>query len=108
MEELAGLYANAAAYVNATLEDNFPTTNLEALACGTPVITFDTGGSGESIDETCGRVVTKGDYTALSQTIAQVVIARPFPAEACIKRAGMYSKEERFMEYLRLYVNVQP
>lgn len=103
VESLAGLYANAAAYVNATLEDNFPTTNLEALACGTPVITFRTGGSGEAVDETCGKVITKGDYTALSNTIAQVVIARPFQPENCVKRAQAYRKEDRFMEYLKLY-----
>ena len=49
-------------FVNMTLEDNFPTTSLEALACGTPVITFRTGGSPEAIDETCGYVVKKMAY----------------------------------------------
>lgn len=44
VEELAEYYSMADVLVNATLEDNFPTTNLEALSCGTPVITFDTGG----------------------------------------------------------------
>ena len=42
-EELARLYSQAAVFVNTTLEDNFPTVNLEALACGTPVVTFATG-----------------------------------------------------------------
>ena len=51
VEELAAYYAMADVFVNPTLEDNFPTTNLEALACGTPVVTFETGGSAESIDE---------------------------------------------------------
>lgn len=102
-DELACLYSHAAVYVNATLEDNFPTTNLEALACGTPVITFDTGGSAESVDPTCGCVVTKGDYTALKDTIAKVVVTQPFSRQACIRRAGQYRKEDRFMEYIRLY-----
>jgi len=102
-EELAALYANAAVYVNATLEDNFPTTNLEALACGTPVITFQTGGSAESIDESCGRVVTKGDYTALKNAVAEVVVAKPFAPESCVNRAQLYRKEARFREYLDLY-----
>ena len=35
-------------FFNPTLEDNYPTTNLESIACGTPVITFNTGGSPES------------------------------------------------------------
>lgn len=102
-EELACLYANAAVYVNATLEDNFPTTNLEALACGTPVITFQTGGSAESVDKTCGCVVTKGDYTTLKMTVARVVVTSPFSSDDCRRRAKKYNKEDRFMEYIRLY-----
>lgn len=47
--ELVALYAIADVFFNPTYEDNFPTTNLEALACGTPVITYDTGGSPEEI-----------------------------------------------------------
>lgn len=47
-EELASIYSSAYVYLNPTLEDNYPTTNLEAICCGTPVITFKTGGSPES------------------------------------------------------------
>lgn len=47
--ELAELYSNATVFINPTLEDNYPTVNLEALSCGTPVITFDTGGAAEMI-----------------------------------------------------------
>ena len=69
MEELAEYYSMADAYVNTTLEDTFPTTNLEALACGTPVITFATGGSVESVDASCGKIVPKGDTEALIKAI---------------------------------------
>ena len=103
IQELAGLYANATAFVNATLEDNFPTTNLEALACGTPVITFRTGGSGESVDDSCGKVVPKGDYEALVDAIIQTVVTRPFTKEDCVKKAQSYDKKKRFKEYLNLY-----
>lgn len=48
VEELIKWYSAAYVYFNPTLEDNYPTTNLEAIACGTPVITFNTGGSPES------------------------------------------------------------
>lgn len=43
--ELAELYSAADVFVNPTREDTFPTVNLEALACGTPVITFETAGA---------------------------------------------------------------
>lgn len=49
--ELAVLYTLADVFFNPTYEDNFPTTNLEALACGTPVVTYDTGGSPEAVIE---------------------------------------------------------
>ena len=48
IRELVEIYSAADVFVNPTLEDNFPTTNLEAIACGTDIITFDTGGSSES------------------------------------------------------------
>jgi glycosyltransferase involved in cell wall biosynthesis len=55
--------------VNPNYVDNFPTTNIEALACGTPVITYKTGGSLEAIDEETGEVVPKGDKKALQEAI---------------------------------------
>src|SRR5699024_1574748 len=64
-KELAEIYTAVDVFVNPTLEDNFPTTNLEALACGTPVITFNTGGSVESIDYTTGKIVKVVDSNKL-------------------------------------------
>ena len=102
VKELAEYYSMADVFVNATLEDNFPTTNLEALACGTPVITFDTGGSPESLDESCGRVVPKGDIRALRQAILEER-THPKESKACRKRAEKYDKYGRFQEYAELY-----
>ena len=50
-------------FLNPTWVDNCPITNSESLACGTPVITYKTGGSPESINENSGIVVQKGDIT---------------------------------------------
>ena len=47
-KELAEIYTAADYFVNPTRQDNYPTVNLEAQACGTKVITFPTGGSPES------------------------------------------------------------
>lgn len=49
ISELVKWYSCATIYLNPTLDDNYPTTNLEAQACGAPIITFNTGGSPESI-----------------------------------------------------------
>lgn len=57
INELVEIYNSADIFFNPTLEDNFPTTNLEALASGTPVVTYNTGGSPEIIDDNNGDVV---------------------------------------------------
>lgn len=62
--ELVEIYSATYVYFNPTYEDNFPTTNLEALACGTPVITYNTGGSPEFIDDSkC--VIEKGNIESV-------------------------------------------
>lgn len=103
VEELVELYSRASVFVNPTLEDNFPTTNLEALACGTPVITFETGGSVESVDETCGRIVPARDMTALKEAVTEICEKTDSMRADCRKRALLYDKYDRFGEYLNLY-----
>ncbi len=60
-QELAEIYTSADVFVNLTYEDNYPTVNLEAEACGTPVITYDTGGCRETIRRPDSAVVERGD-----------------------------------------------
>lgn len=55
-QELAGIYTTADVFFNPTVEDNYPTVNLEAEACGTPVITYDTGGCRETIADVRSHV----------------------------------------------------
>ena len=57
VEELVKWYSAAEVFFNPTLEDNYPTVNLEAIACGTPVITFNTGGSSECTCADESRIV---------------------------------------------------
>ena len=69
INKLAELYSLADIFINPTWEDNFPTTNLEALSCGTPVITYDTGGSSEAISAETGFVIKKGNINGIRQII---------------------------------------
>ena len=103
IEELAEAYRNADVFVNATLEDNFPTTNLEALACGTPVVTYATGGSGESVTEKTGIVVQRANYQALLLAMVKACVDGSFDGAECRKRAEEYDKHKRYEEYLELY-----
>lgn len=120
-EELAKLYSHAHVFVNPTYSDNFPTTNIEALACGTPVITYKTGGSVESVEEavklnvddikyqdkiccyTTGMVVEQGNVVALSEAI-RYIKDHPIDPETCRKRAiDNFDKERCFLKYIELY-----
>lgn len=64
-QELAEIYSVADVFVNPTYEDNYPTTNLEAQACGTLVITYDTGGCSETVDSK-SFIVSTGDYCEIA------------------------------------------
>lgn len=65
INELVEWYSAAYVFVNPTYEDNYPTTNLESICCGTPVITYNTGGSSESAKE-FGIVCEKNIYSIVS------------------------------------------
>lgn len=105
IHELAELYSIADVYLNPTLEDNFPTTNLESLACGTPVITFNTGGSPEAIDESTGIVVYDKNIFALKEAVLKIKgNQKDYYSAACIERANKnYDKNNAYLKYLNLY-----
>ena len=105
-KELAEIYSAADLFVNPTLEDNFPTVNLEALACGTPVITYQTGGSPESLTESCGRVVPYKDYEALKSVIFEMKEAKTTMSQACIERAQLYGRDNAYKKYISFYKEV--
>ena len=101
--ELARFYTAADVFVNPTREEVLGLVNLEALACGTPVITFRSGGSPECVDETCGIVVPKDDVVTLAEAIRFVASEKPFSQEACRAYALRFNAKERFNDYIQLY-----
>ena len=105
VEGLADIYASSDVFINPTYEDNFPTTNLEALACGTPVITYKTGGSPEAIDDSTGIIVEQGNINKLVDAVNQIKShGKQNYSDACVDRAHrLYRKEDRYKEYIDLY-----
>lgn len=105
LNQLVELYYHADVFVNPTFEDNFPTSNLEALACGTPVVTYATGGSPEAIDSNTGLVVAKGDVEGLKTAIFEITSSsEKFKSRLCRERAvTLFNKKERYEEYMELY-----
>lgn len=102
-EELAAWYTVADCFVNPTLEDNMPMVNLEALACGTPVAVFRTGGCPEAIDPSCGIVVEQGDVQAFCNAITELCAKKDSMGESCLHRAALFDCKRTFQSYLALY-----
>ncbi len=105
IQQLAELYSAADVFVNPTWQDNYPTVNLEAIACGTPVVTYRTGGSVEAIAEHTGMVVEQGDVEGLLKASRSIMQGgKKLCTEACRAYAlAHFKKEERYADYLNLY-----
>ncbi|WP_321424536.1 glycosyltransferase [uncultured Bacteroides sp.] len=102
-QELAEYYSMADVFCNLTYLDTFPTVNLEALACGTPVLTYRTGGSPEAGDENTGMVVEQGDMNGIIRALSEMM-ENPKLSTLCRKRAEYYfDKDKCFYEYIKLY-----
>lgn len=103
--ELARLYACATAFVNPTWQDNYPTVNLEATACGTPVVTYRTGGSVESVTPETGVVVEQGDVDGLLAAVRSIAMkgAGAYAAACRALAEERFDKKDRYQDYIELY-----
>lgn len=102
-KELAAIYSAADVFVNATREENFPTVNIEAIACGTPVVTFQTGGSPEILDDSCGSVVERDDIEALEREVYRICETKPYSVADCRRRAQKFNMNDCYRRYIELY-----
>ena len=107
--EMAKLYSMADVFVNVTLEDSLPTVNIEAQACGTPVITYESGGSPETISERTGIVVPTGDKESLLMAILKIKDrGKAFYEQNCLDHVEKnFIVEDRYKEYVDLYNEIK-
>ena len=102
-QELAEIYSAADLFVNPTKEEVFGLVNVEALACGTSGITFNSGGSPECYESDCGAVVECDDIDALARGISYICEHKPFEKENCIQMANKFDLCKKYKDYLSLY-----
>ncbi|WP_241547092.1 glycosyltransferase [Enterococcus villorum] len=102
---LLDLYREADVFINPTYRDNFPTTNIESLAAGTPVITYDTGGSREAINDNVGFVVKQGSKKEFIEKIIEVK-KNKYVRDSCKLQALKYDKANMIKAYIELYEKI--
>lgn len=105
VHQLAALYSAATAFVNLTWQDNYPTVNLEAIACGTPVVTYRTGGSVEAVTTQTGLTVAQGDLEGVIRAVRTIENrGKDFYRSACRSHAlSHFRKDDCYDQYIRLY-----
>ena len=105
VEQLSQFYSIADVFINTTYCDNYPTVNLESISCGSPVITYNTGGSPEAVDDFTGKVVSQGDINELVFTIKDLIkIPKEQMSKLCRMRAiDNFDKNKIFNIYMNLY-----
>lgn len=101
---LKEIYMQANLFLNLTLEDTFPTVNIEALSFGCPVIAYDSGGSSEVITSNTGIVIEKYDLEKVIETIDEIQKGSiVFNENDCIERSKVFSLENMVDNYVKLY-----
>lgn len=108
-KELAEYYSMADVFIICSKRENFPTTCLEALSCGTPIIGFDEGGTKETAPEGYGIFVPYGELNELKNVVNALIIGKsPFKSELDCSQYGMekYSKMVMSEKYRCVYEEI--
>lgn len=105
VKQLAELYSMADMFLNPTYQDTLPTVSIEALACGTPVISYDTGGSADIVDENVGILIERGNRDALLSSIKDIKNRGKLAYQkSCREKAlNIFNNQKCFSDYLKLY-----
>lgn len=104
-QELAEYYSMADVFVICSKRENFPTTCIEALSCGTPVCGFDEGGTKETAPNGLGIFVKYGDIEALKIAILSTLKIENIFSKCLDYTTEMYSKEHMYRNYEKIYID---
>lgn len=108
-QELARYYSAADVFVTLSLEETFGKVSAEALACGTPVVCYDSTANGELVGEGCGTVLAPGDLNGVVQAVRQICRTGKKQFEESCRQfvMGRFAKENQIKRYIDLYDRLQ-
>jgi len=107
VSELASIYAIADVYLNLSVEETFGLTTTEALACGTPVIVYNSTASPELVDDNVGFIVEKYNINKVYDAINKIKSkGKSYYSDHCRNRAiSLFDKNICFKNYMKLYIS---
>lgn len=105
LNDLCALYTAADLYISLSHGETMGMTLVEALACGTQVLCYDTTAMPEIVTPEVGEVAPMGDMDAVADAVRRLCRSHKSPAD-CRARAAAYAAPLRFGAYLKLYHNM--
>lgn len=103
--QLTNYYQSSDVFVNPTLAETFGLTNVESLVCGTPVITFNSGGNSEMLNSNTGIVVQRGDFNGLLEAVKNIKKNEKI-SELCQSQGFLFSEKRMDINYYNLYKKI--
>lgn len=102
IQELAEVYSASDLFVNLSYCENYPTVNIEAMSCGTPVLTYKTGGSPEIVIENNGHVVEQGNIDEVERVVRKLRVDEELSVSL---EKEKYDNATVTKKYLELFTN---
>lgn len=97
VKELVSWYQQSYVFFNPTYEDTYPSVNLEAQACGCPIVSYDVGG--------CKETLCKGSYVVHNvNEFLKLLKEKPLQRIQLLPEEKAHlDKNRAFLAYITLY-----
>ncbi|MGU8513239.1 glycosyltransferase [Clostridium perfringens] len=104
LKELVEVYSAADVFVNLSVEETMGLVTIEAIACGTPSIVYNSTATPETIDDNVGIVVDKNDIRGIKDAIERITEDKVYNLNKCYNFAKNFDKNIKYKEYINLYI----
>ena len=102
IKELAEIYSTADVYVNPSVEETMGLVTVEAISCGTPVITYNRTAVPEVVEKECGYVVEPNPLN-IFEKLDDITLKK----YNCFDYSKKFEKHQQYNKYINLYENIR-